>query len=41
MTDNIMFVPSVILMVVEVAALVYLICAWHRDKRNKEDENGC
>ena len=37
MKDNIMFIPAIVLMVVEAAALVFLICAWNWDKRNKED----
>ncbi len=36
MTDNIMFIPFIILMIAEVAALIYLIRAW-RDawRRNR------
>lgn len=39
MKDNIMFIPSIVLMVVEAVALVFLICAWCWDKRNEEDDN--
>lgn len=39
MRDNIMFYPAVVLMIVEAIALVFLICAWFRDKRGAEDEN--
>lgn len=38
LTENVMFVPAVILMVVEVAALVFLICAWNWDRRNVKDD---
>lgn len=37
MRDNVMFIPAVILMVVETIALVFLIYAWFRDKRRDED----
>ena len=37
MRDNVMFIPSIVLMVVEAAELVFLICAWCRDKRRTED----
>ena len=33
MRDNIMFYPAVVLMIVEAAALIFLIWAWFRDKR--------
>ena len=33
MKDNIMFIPAVILMVVEALALGFLIWAWRRDRR--------
>lgn len=36
MKDNIMFYPSIVLMVVEAAALIFLITAWFRDKKNTE-----
>ena len=37
MTDNIMFIPACVLMVVEVGALIFLICAWIKAKREAED----
>ena len=37
MRDNVMFIPAIVLMVVELAALVFLICAWNWDRRNSED----
>lgn len=37
LTENVMFVPAVILMVVELAAVVFLVCAWNWDKRQAED----
>ena len=41
MTDNVMFVPAIILMIVEVKALAFLIWAWFDAKRNaKTEENG-
>ena len=33
MRDNIMHYPAIVLMVVETAALVFLISAWFLDKR--------
>lgn len=39
MKDNIMFYPAVVLMVTEAVALVFLICAWCRDKRRAKDGN--
>ena len=38
MSDNIMFYPAIVLMLVEVGALAFLIRAWFRAK--KEAENG-
>ena len=38
MRDNIMFVPAIVLMVVEAVALVFLICAWNWDRRNSKDD---
>lgn len=35
MEDNIMYVPSIILMVVEAAALAFLVWAWFDAKRRK------
>ena len=35
-TENIMFIPACVLMVVEAAALVFLIWAW-RDAKKKGD----
>lgn len=37
MKDNIMYYPAIVLMIVEAAALVFLISAWFRDKRGNED----
>ena len=38
MADNIMFIPSVILMVVEALALGFLIWAWFDAKRRNRDD---
>ena len=38
MRDNIMFIPAIILMVVEVKALVFLIWSWCDAKRRQRDE---
>ena len=38
MKDNIMFYPAIVLMVVEALALVFLICAWRKAKRNCRQE---
>lgn len=35
--DNIMFYPSIVLMVVEVAAVVYLIRSWREAKREQRE----
>lgn len=35
MKDNIMYYPSIVLMVVEVAAVVFLITEWFKAKRGK------
>ena len=37
MTDNIMFIPAVILMVVEALALGFLTWSWFDAKRRNED----
>ena len=37
MRDNIMFIPFVILMIVEVHALIFLIWAWFDAKRRNKD----
>ena len=34
MTENIMFYPAIILMIVEVCAAVFLIRAWFRAKKD-------
>ena len=39
MTENIMFYPAIILMIVEVCAVVFLIRAWFRAKKEAEDGN--
>ena len=36
MRDNIMFIPFVILMIVEVKALIFLIWAWFDAKRRNK-----
>lgn len=38
MRDNVMFYPAIVLMVVEACALIFLITAWFRDKKNAEKE---
>ena len=38
MRDNIMFYPSIVVLVVEAAALAFLIGAWFRAKRRNEDD---
>ena len=38
MRDNIMFIPAVILMIVEALALGFLIWSWCDAKRRIEDE---
>ena len=37
MENNVMYYPAIVLMVVEACALVFLICAWFRDKRRSKD----
>ena len=37
MRDNVMFIPAVILMIVEVHALVFLIWAWFDAKKGDRD----
>ena len=37
MRDNVMFIPAIILMVVEAKALVFLICSWCDAKRRNRD----
>lgn len=37
MTDNVMFIPAVILMVVEALAFGFLVWAWFKAKREAED----
>ena len=39
MKDNIMFIPAVILMIVEALALGFLIWAWFDAKRRNRDGN--
>mgnify|MGYP003301676536 CR=1 FL=1 len=39
MRDNVMFIPAVILMVVEALALAFLVYAWFRAKKEAEDGN--
>ena len=38
MRDNVMLIPAIILMVVEVKALVFLIWSWCDAKRRQSDE---
>lgn len=38
MTDNIMFYPAIVLMIVEAGALAFLIWAWFRAKKEAEDD---
>ena len=38
MRDNIMFYPAIVLMIVEAAALIFLIVEWVRAKRRSEDD---
>lgn len=37
MKDNIMFIPTIVLMVVEAAAVVFLITEWFKAKKEQED----
>ena len=37
MKDNIMFYPSIVLMIVEAGALAFLIWAWRDAKRRQKD----
>lgn len=39
MTDNIMFVPAVILMIVEALAAGFLVWSWCDAKRREQDGN--
>lgn len=39
MTDNIMFYPAIILMVVEAGALIFLIVAWIKAKKEAEKDD--
>lgn len=39
MRDNIMFIPAIVLMVVEAGALGFLIWAWFKAKRRGKDGN--
>ena len=39
MTNNIMFYPAIVLMIVEAGALAFLILAWFRAKKEAEDGN--
>ena len=38
MKDNIMFIPSIVLMVVEAAALAFLIWAWRKAKKEEKND---
>jgi hypothetical protein len=39
MKDNIMFYPAIVLMIVEAAALVFLVTEWIKAKRGNKDGN--
>ena len=39
MTDNIMFVPACVLMVVEIVAFTFLVWAWFDAKGMENDDN--
>lgn len=34
MTDNIMFIPAIVVLLACGGSLVFLICAWFRDKKD-------
>lgn len=36
-SENIMFIPAVVLMVVEAAAFIFLVWSWFDAKRREED----
>lgn len=38
MRDNIMFYPAIVLLIVEAAALAFLIWSWHAAKRGLGNE---
>lgn len=38
MRDNIMYYPAIVLIIVEVAALVFLIWEWFKAKRRNDDD---
>ena len=38
MTDNIMYYPAIVLMIVEAGALVFLIVEWFRAKKENRDD---
>ena len=40
MTDNVMFIPAVILMVVEALTFGFLVWAWFDAKRKSNSHNG-
>ena len=37
MTDNIMFIPFIILMIAEVGAVVYMIRAWKQAVKDRDE----
>ena len=37
MRDNIMFIPAIVLMIVEVIAVAFLVWAWFDAKRRNKD----
>ena len=38
MKDNIMFIPAIVLMVVEAVAVVFLVREWIKAKKEQEDQ---
>lgn len=41
MRDNIMYYPSIFLMIVEALALGFLVWRWREEKREKKNEHLC
>ena len=37
MRNNIMFIPAIILMVVEAAAFIFLVCSWLKAKKEAKE----
>ena len=38
MRDNIMFIPAIVLMVVEAAAVIFLVTEWRKAKKKAKGE---